>query len=168
MVEELANWKKILNEKTVNLQQAIKQLLDERCRTRDMMLCTYKNLYCLHEKWLENIAISEYVGNTKAYNQPIGNLNLTTTMPHSSNIIDLALVNLKLSENVSSSYEKPDISHLNTLPADTDGEKHAENVSPMLLFFLIPLMFTALSKLGFTIILTTSIVYSREFSHTLD
>lgn len=131
MVEELANWKKVLNEKTVNLQQAIKQLLDERCRTRDMMLCTYKNLYSLHEKWLENIAISEYVGNNKVYNQPIGNLNLNTTIPHSSNIIDLALVNLKLSENVSSSNEKPDISYLDNLPTETDGEKHAENIMAM-------------------------------------
>lgn len=129
MVEELAQCKKLFNEKTDNLQQAIKQLLDERCRARDMMLCTYKNLYSLHEKWLENIAISEYVGNSKIYNRPIGNLHFNATAPHSTNIIDMASVNLKLSENISSSVEKQDTSHLNNLPTITEGEKNAENVS---------------------------------------
>ncbi|XP_026744372.1 golgin-45 [Trichoplusia ni] len=131
MVEELAQCKKLFNEKTDNLQQAIKQLLDERCRARDMMLCTYKNLYSLHEKWLENIAISEYVGNSKIYNRPIGNLHFNATAPHSTNIIDMASVNLKLSENISSSVEKQDISHLNSLPTITEGEKNAENIMAM-------------------------------------
>ncbi|XP_037296899.1 golgin-45-like [Manduca sexta] len=130
MVEELANCKRLLNEKTENLQQAIKQLLDEKCRVRDMQLCTYKNLYSLHEKWLENIAISEYSGSSM-YNRPIGNLNFNATMPHSTNIIDLASVNLKLSENISSSVEKQDVSHLNNLPTMTDGEMNAENVMAM-------------------------------------
>lgn len=129
MVEELAECKNLLNNKTVNLQQAIKQLLDERCRVRDMLLYTYKNLYSLHEKWLENIAISEYVGSSKVYSRPIGNLNFNATIPHSTNIIDLSSVNLKLSENVSSSVEKQDISHVDSLPTATDGEKHAEDVS---------------------------------------
>lgn len=131
MVEELAQCKKLLTEKTDNLQQAIKLLLDERCRARDMMLCTYKNLYSLHEKWLENITISEYTGTNKMFNRPIGNLNFNATMPHSANILDLSSVNLKLSENVSSSVEKQDISHLNALPIITDGEKNAENIMAM-------------------------------------
>ncbi|XP_049870754.1 golgin-45 [Pectinophora gossypiella] len=130
MVEELADCKKQLNEKTENLQQAIRQLLDERCRSRDMMLCTYKNLYSLHEKWLENITISQYTGNNM-YNRPIGNLNFSATMPHSTNILDMSSVNLKLSENISNSVEKQDISHLNSLPTLTDGEVHAENVMAM-------------------------------------
>lgn len=129
MVEELAECKNQLNNKTVNLQLGIKQLLDERCRVRDMLLCTYKNLYSLHERWLENIAISEYVGSSKVYNRPIGNLNFNTTVPHSTNIIDLSSVNLKLSENISSSVEKQDISHIGGLPIATDGEKYAEDVS---------------------------------------
>ncbi|XP_013194069.1 golgin-45 [Amyelois transitella] len=128
MVEELAQCKKLLTEKTDSLQQAIKQLFDERCRARDMMLCTYKNLYGLHEKWLENIAISEYVGGGTVYKRTIGNLNFNTTALQSTNILDLSSVNLKLSENISSSTEKQDISHLNDLPSATDGEKHAENV----------------------------------------
>lgn len=127
MVEELADCKRLLNEKTEKLQQAIRQLLDERCRARDMLLCTYKNLYSLHEKWLENITISEYAGNN--YNRTIGNLNFTASTPHSTNILDMASVNLKLSENVSSSSEKQDISHLNNLSAVTEGEVNAENVS---------------------------------------
>lgn len=131
MVEELANCKKSLNEKTDSLHQAIKQLLDEKCRVRDMLLCTYKNLYSLHEKWLENITISEYTGSRNLYNRPIGNLNFNATMPHSTNIIDMASVNLKLSENISSSVEKQDISHLNSLPVMTDGEKNAEHVISM-------------------------------------
>ncbi|KPI99971.1 PREDICTED: golgin-45 [Papilio xuthus] len=131
MVEELANCKKLLNEKTVNLQQAIKKLLDERCRTRDMMLSTYRNLYSLHEKWLENIAISDYISNTKIYSRPIGNLNFTATLPHSTNILDMASVNLKLSENISSSVDKQDISHFNILPSATEAEIYAENVMAM-------------------------------------
>ncbi|KAJ8724489.1 hypothetical protein PYW08_015963 [Mythimna loreyi] len=128
MVEELAQCKKLLTEKTENLQQAIKQLLDERCRARDMMLCTYKNLYSLHEKWLENIAITEYVGNSKIYNRPIGNLNFNATIPHSTNILDMSSINLKLSENISSSVKKQDISHLDKLSTITEGEKNAENI----------------------------------------
>ncbi|KOB72832.1 Glutaredoxin [Operophtera brumata] len=126
MVEELAECKNLLNTKAETLHQAIKQLLDERCRVRDMLLCTYSNLYTLHEKWLENIAISEY--GSKVYNRPIGNLNFSATSPHSTNIIDLASVNVKLSDNISSSLEKQDISHVNSLPVFTDGEKNAENV----------------------------------------
>ncbi|OWR53396.1 golgin-45 like protein [Danaus plexippus plexippus] len=125
MIEELAMCKKVLTEKTVNLQQSITQLLDERCRIRDMLICTYKNLYGLHENWLENIAISEYMGNK---NRPIGNLNFTTTMPHSANVLDLASTNLKLSENISSSIEKPDVSHLDKLSTVTEAEKYAEQV----------------------------------------
>lgn len=131
MVEELATCKKQLNEKTENLQQAIKQLLDEKCRVRDMLLCTYKNLYSLHEKWLENVTISEYTGSGRLYNRPIGNMNFNATLPHSGNAIDLACVNLKLSENLSSSVEKQDISHINSLPTRTEGEKNAENVMAM-------------------------------------
>lgn len=128
MIEELAACKKILNEKSFNLQQAIKQLLDERCRVRDMMLCTYKNLYSLHEKWLENIAISEYMGSSKLCNRPIGNLNFNATMPHSTNVLDMASVNMKLSENISSDVNKQDITHLDNLRTVTDGENFAEQV----------------------------------------
>ncbi|RVE41693.1 hypothetical protein evm_013658 [Chilo suppressalis] len=131
MVEELANCKKLLTEKTENLQQAVKKLLDERCRARDMMLCTYRNLYSLHEKFLENIAISEYMGSNKLYNRPIGNLNFNVTMPHSTNILDMASVNLKLSENISSNVEKQDISHLDDLMTITEGEKNAEDIMAM-------------------------------------
>ncbi|XP_022113583.2 golgin-45 [Pieris rapae] len=131
LIEELAACKKILNEKTVNLQQGIKQLLDERCRVRDMMLCTYKNLYSLHEQWLENITVSEYMGSSKLCNRPIGNLNFNATMPHSTNVIDMASVNMKLSENISSEVCKQDIGHLDNLSSITDGEKFAEQVMAM-------------------------------------
>ncbi|XP_034828492.1 golgin-45 [Maniola hyperantus] len=128
MIEELALCKKILNEKTVTLQQAIKQLLDEKCRERDMLTCTYKNLYSLHENWLEGVAISEYSGK---HSRPIGKLNFTTTMPHSANVLDLASINLKLSENISSRLEKQDISHLDTLTTATEAETNAETVMAM-------------------------------------
>lgn len=131
MVEELAECKKLLTEKTENLQLAIKQLLEEKCRARDMMICTYKNLYSLHENWLENLAISEYTNSSKIYNRPIGNLNFNATKPHSTNILDMASVNLKLSENISSSIEKKDISYLNELNTVTDAEQYAENVMAM-------------------------------------
>ncbi|XP_026485486.2 golgin-45 [Vanessa tameamea] len=128
MIEELAQCKKILNEKTVNLHQAVKQLLDERCRMRDMMICTYKNLYSLHENWLESVAISEYMGSK---NRPIGNLNFNTTMPHSASVLDLASTNLKLSENISSSTEKQAINHLDSLATATEAEIYAEQVMAM-------------------------------------
>lgn len=128
MVEELANWKKILNERTENLQQAIKQLLEERCRARDMMLCSYRNLYSLHENWLQSVAISGYDDSKKMY-RPIGNFNTSATLPQTSNILDLASVMMKLSENISSSVEKQDTSLLNTLSSVTEAERNAENVS---------------------------------------
>ncbi|XP_023954109.2 golgin-45 [Bicyclus anynana] len=128
MIEELALCKKTLNEKTVTLQQAIKQLLDEKCRVRDMLVFTYKNLCSLHENWLENIALSEYSGNN---NRPIGKLNFNTSMPHSANVLDLASINLKMSENISSTIEKQDISHLDTLATATEAESYAEKVMAM-------------------------------------
>lgn len=128
MVEELATWKKVLNQRTEELQQAVKQMLDERCRARDMMINTYKNLSSLHDKWLENITLSQCSGSKSLYNRPIGNLNLSTTTPQTTNILDLSLLNLKLSENISSNCVKQDISHLHKLPMSTDGEKHVENI----------------------------------------
>lgn len=132
MVEELANWKKVLNQRTEELQQVIKQMLDERCRARDMMLYTYRNLYSLHENWLENVAISEYVENNGMFNKPIGKLNLNTTTPQSSNILDLSSINLKLSENISSSIEKQNIVHLHNLPSSTEAENCAEKVCDLI------------------------------------
>lgn len=129
MVEELADCKKKIIEKTIKLQQSIKQLLDERYRARDMMLCTYRNLYSLHEKWLQDIVISEYMGSNKMHDRPIGNMNFSATLPNSVNILDMSSVNLKLSENISSSVEKQDISHLNILPSATEAELFAEKAS---------------------------------------
>ncbi|CAK1543961.1 unnamed protein product [Leptosia nina] len=129
LIEELADCKKLLTEKTVNLQQAITQLLDERCRVRDMMLCTYKNLYSLHERWLENVAVSEY--SSKLCNRPIGNLNFSATLPHSTNVLDVASVNMKLSENISSEVQKQNIAHLDNLATVTDGERFAEEAMAM-------------------------------------
>ncbi|VVC88484.1 unnamed protein product, partial [Leptidea sinapis] len=127
LIEELAECKKLLSEKTINLQQAVKQLLDERCRVQDMMKCTYKGLYSLHEKWLENITEPEYTS-SKLFNRPIADINLGAIMPHSTNILDLASVNLKLSENLSKDVPKQDISHLDDLSSISDGEKYAEQV----------------------------------------
>ncbi|XP_041968627.1 golgin-45 isoform X2 [Aricia agestis] len=131
MIEELASCKKILNEKTLKLEQAIKQLLDERCRVREMTTCTYKNLYRLHDNWLESIAIAEYMGANKVSPRPIGNLNFNTSIPHSANILDIASVNLKLSENISSSVEKQDVGHLDGLVTTTEAEKFAEEAMAM-------------------------------------
>ncbi|VVC88483.1 unnamed protein product [Leptidea sinapis] len=130
LIEELAECKKLLSEKTINLQQAVKQLLDERCRVQDMMKCTYKGLYSLHEKWLENITEPEYTS-SKLFNRPIADINLGAIMPHSTNILDLASVNLKLSENLSKDVPKQDISHLDDLSSISDGEKYAEQVMSM-------------------------------------
>ncbi|XP_050667081.1 golgin-45 [Leptidea sinapis] len=130
LIEELAECKKLLSEKTINLQQAVKQLLDERCRVQDMMKCTYKGLYSLHEKWLENITEPEYTSR-KLFNRPIADINLGAIMPHSTNILDLASVNLKLSENLSKDVPKQDISHLDDLSSISDGEKYAEQVMSM-------------------------------------
>lgn len=129
MVEELANWKKLLNQRTEDLQQAVKLMLEERNRSRDMMLHTYRNLSALHDRWLQDIAISQYTGTKDMFNRPIGNLNLSTTTPHTTNILDLSSMNLKLSENISSNSDKQDISHLLTLPFSTDAEKAIEDVS---------------------------------------
>lgn len=45
MVEELARWKAALRQRTTDLQESIKRLLEERKNIRDASLKTYRYLY---------------------------------------------------------------------------------------------------------------------------
>ena len=42
MVEELAKWKAALSQRTTDLQESIKRLLEERCKVRETNLKTYR------------------------------------------------------------------------------------------------------------------------------
>jgi hypothetical protein len=42
MVEELARWKAALSQRTTDLQEALKRVLEERGKTREFLLNTYR------------------------------------------------------------------------------------------------------------------------------
>lgn len=51
MVEELAKWKAGLSQRTTDLQEGIKRLLEEHCKVRDVLLKTYRILSLLRENF---------------------------------------------------------------------------------------------------------------------
>lgn len=48
MVEELAKWKAALCQRTTDLQEAIKRLLEDRNLIRDVSLKTYRYMLLIH------------------------------------------------------------------------------------------------------------------------
>jgi hypothetical protein len=42
MVEELARWKAALNQRTTDLQEALKRVLEERSKAREFLFSTYR------------------------------------------------------------------------------------------------------------------------------
>ncbi|XP_066599249.1 golgin-45 isoform X3 [Prorops nasuta] len=52
MVEELAKWKAALSQRTTDLKEAIKRLLEERQQIRDTQLKTYRTLSILRENFV--------------------------------------------------------------------------------------------------------------------
>lgn len=83
MVEELAKWKAALSQRTIDLQEAIKRLLEDRNLIRDVSLKTYRTLSILREKF-------DPVGAASCYRQELP----------SSNIIDLAQGSCQLAETL--------------------------------------------------------------------
>ncbi|XP_076752804.1 golgin-45-like [Xylocopa sonorina] len=73
MVEELAKWKAALCQRTTDLQEAIKRLLEDRNLIRDVLLKTYRTLSILRENF-----------------DPIGAASYKRHELPSTNIIDLA------------------------------------------------------------------------------
>lgn len=138
MVEELAGWKHSFTERTDNLQISLKQILEERNRIRDILIHTYRNLQSLHENWLTNLvskelystSLNELGGFGIMEQTPVGSVNLASSKLKSSNIHDLASVNLRYSENLCTGVEKiEDFTQiLNELPVNTDAENLAEKV----------------------------------------
>ncbi|KAK9307677.1 hypothetical protein QLX08_002083 [Tetragonisca angustula] len=73
MVEELAKWKAALCQRTTDLQEAIKRLLEDRNLIRDISLKTYRTLSILRENF-----------------DPVGTVSCKRHELPSTNIIDLA------------------------------------------------------------------------------
>ncbi|KAK0174135.1 hypothetical protein PV328_007244 [Microctonus aethiopoides] len=118
MVEELAKWKAALSQRTTDLQEAIKRLLEEHSKVRDASLRTYKTLVVLRENF-----------------DPIGTLTFKNNKLQSTNIVDLSegccqvaeILKVQLlsgMENISRQKE------INTtgLEMKTIGEKNAEQL----------------------------------------
>lgn len=61
MVEELAKWKAALCQRTIDLQEVIKRLLEDRNLIRDISLKTYRFvfikhiIYCINKKYFYRI-----------------------------------------------------------------------------------------------------------------
>lgn len=79
MVEELARWKSALSNRTSELREMIKKLLEERSKVREMSLKSYHSLSLVSEHSVKHIETG----------------NLKTT-----NIVDLSIANQKLSESL--------------------------------------------------------------------
>lgn len=125
MVEELAKWKAALCQRTTDLQEAIKRLLEDRSQMRDMSLKTYKSLCVLRESF-----------------DPVGAASSKKHELPSTNVIDLAqacshlaeVLKVQLLSGVDNINLQKDI-NITGLEMKTVAEKAAEQLlmSPKLL-----------------------------------
>ncbi|XP_054015924.1 golgin-45 [Hylaeus anthracinus] len=125
MVEELAKWKAALCQRTTDLQEAIKRLLEDRNHVRDMSLKTYRTLSILRENF-----------------DPVGAASCKRHEIPSTNIIDLAqgccqlaeILKVQLLSGVDNINLQREI-NITGLDMKTLAEKTAEKVlmSPKLL-----------------------------------
>ncbi|XP_043289850.1 golgin-45 isoform X2 [Venturia canescens] len=81
MVEELAKWKAALCQRTTDLQEGIKRLLEERSKIRDTALRTYRTLSILRQNF-----------------DPIGSMSFKRHELPSTNIVDLVEGSCQLAE----------------------------------------------------------------------
>ena len=111
MVEELARWKSVLTKRINNMQENLNCLIEERTRVRNCLIKSTHNLAQTNEKYCNSM---EYV-------------------PKASNIIDLALDNVKLSHNISKILLNDcitnNIEYIVKLPSNTLAETIAMQVS---------------------------------------
>jgi len=98
VVEELARWKSSLSNRIGDLQETLKVLLEERIKTRNYSLNAYHNLI---------------------------RLNDNSKLVKSVNIIDLALINQELTENLLDLYGKISELNVNAVMVNTPGENLA-------------------------------------------
>ncbi|XP_008546794.1 golgin-45 [Microplitis demolitor] len=118
MVEELARWKAGLCQRTTDLQESIKRLLEERIRVRETLMKTYKTLSVLRENF-----------------DPIGTLTYRRHELPSSNILDLAdgccqvaeILNVQLLSGMDP-VRKIKQADTTGLEMKTVAEKHAEQL----------------------------------------
>ncbi|XP_034940382.1 golgin-45 isoform X2 [Chelonus insularis] len=117
MVEELAKWKAALSQRTTDLQESIKRLLEERTKVRDTSLKTYKTLSILRENF-----------------DPVGTLTYKKHELPSTNIIDLAdgccqlaeILKIQLLSGMTHMPKQKEI--VAGLEMKTVGEKNAEQL----------------------------------------
>ncbi|XP_063982904.1 golgin-45 [Diachasmimorpha longicaudata] len=118
MVEELARWKAGLSQRTTDLQESIKRLLEERSKVRETALRTYKTLCILRENF-----------------DPVGTMTFRRHELPSSNIIDLAdgcchvaeILKVQLLSGVDNSKLRKEVG-ITGLEMTTPGEKKAEQL----------------------------------------
>ncbi|XP_011301340.1 golgin-45 [Fopius arisanus] len=118
MVEELARWKAGLSQRTTDLQESIKRLLEERSRVRETSLRTYKTLCLLRENF-----------------DPVGTMSFKRHELPSSNVIDLAdgccqvaeILKVQLLSGVEEYRLRKEVG-ITGLEMTTAGEKKAEEL----------------------------------------
>lgn len=118
MVEELARWKAALSQRTTDLQESMKRLLEERSRVRETSLRTYKTLSVLRENF-----------------DPVGALSLRRHELPTTNIIDLTegccqvgeILRVQLLSGMDQMVRQKEI-NITGLEMKTIGEKHAEQL----------------------------------------
>ncbi|XP_058795345.1 golgin-45 [Phymastichus coffea] len=116
MVEELAKWKAALCQRTTDLQESIKRLLEERSKVRDISMKTYRTLSIIRENF-------DPVGASRRHELP------------STNILDLSEGSFQLAEllkiNLLSGMDKVDLRreiNVTGLEMKTTAEKNAEQL----------------------------------------
>lgn len=124
MVEELARWKAALCQEATDLQEGIKHLIEERANVRESLINTYKDLSVL----CDNFDVTSLRGTKQKLN--------------SSNVVDVAAANVRLSsvlrlqllgEKAHDRTHEPDLTGLETTtPAERSAEQLLYNQLPLL------------------------------------
>lgn len=122
MVEELARWKSALTKRLNDLQENIKQLLEERSKLRQHSLKTYRNLKRINQKITEKKCVGlKYTNN-----------------------LEVALANCKLTEGIvellfSEATVDDEVENFADLPFLTLGESRCAQVCLFGLFVIVKL-----------------------------
>uniref|UniRef100_A0A1B6DZD2 Golgin-45 n=1 Tax=Clastoptera arizonana TaxID=38151 RepID=A0A1B6DZD2_9HEMI len=116
MVEEMAKWKAALNQKTVDLQECVKKLLEERMKVRECLLPIYRDVSVL----CDNFDVTSLRSGIRKLSTS-HMVDLSNTIKQLSTVLRLQL----LGDDRNTKYKEPDLTGLDTL---TLAEKNAEQL----------------------------------------
>lgn len=139
MVEELARWKSVLTNRLNDIQDVLKNLIEERNKTRSYSIKCLNNLIQMNEKLCKN------------ENAPL----------KSSNILELCMNNFKISEALTEKLMEEDVlnsvEYLSQLPSSTPAESCALQVGIGIkqFYLIVYLIFICLQLLKNPISLTS-------------